>query len=55
MGGWSGGDGHAQGEINYWPALDPKATRLDLMPTAETSRAVIRVPLSWTDSKEQDT
>jgi hypothetical protein len=44
---WSGGDGRGWGEVVFWPAIDPKATRLDLLPTSKTERAVIRVPLSW--------
>ena len=27
--------------------LDPAATRLDIMPTTLTQRAVIQVPLNW--------
>ena len=34
-------------QVAFWPALDPQATSLDLMATATTSRAVIRIPLSW--------
>jgi hypothetical protein len=45
IGNWGGSDQHSEGDINYWPALDPKAARLDLMPTAKTARAVIAVPL----------
>jgi hypothetical protein len=44
---WSGGDGSGWGDISFDPALDPQATRLDLMPTAETSRAVISFQLPW--------
>jgi len=47
LGGSSGGDDHMEGTVNFWPALDPGAIRLDLMPTADTSHAVIRVPLAW--------
>ncbi|HWH09529.1 MAG TPA: hypothetical protein VG165_00225 [Solirubrobacteraceae bacterium] len=44
---WSGGGDLGSGEISFWPALDPAATELALMPTAETERAVIRLPLTW--------
>ncbi len=41
-----GGDGvRRSGTIGFWPGLDPRATRVDLMPTARAARAVIRVPL----------
>jgi hypothetical protein len=46
-GSWSSGDGHGQGTIGYWPPIDPRATRLDLMPTTPSMRAVISVPLVW--------
>ena len=29
------------GDLNFFPALDPNTTRLDLMPSAPTIRAVI--------------
>jgi hypothetical protein len=45
--GWSGGEGRGRGDISFNPALDPEATRLELMPTAGTSRAVISFPLPW--------
>lgn len=48
--------GHGErgyGEIEFSPALDPKATRLDLMPTGETERAVIGVPLVWARGRER--
>ena len=47
IGSWGGTDQHQEGTVNYWPALNPKAARLDLMPTAKTARAVISVPLPW--------
>ena len=47
MGSWSGSNGNAQGQIEFWPALDPEATRLSVMPTTEKSRCVIEFPLSW--------
>jgi hypothetical protein len=45
--GWSGRDGRGSGDISFSPALDPEARRLELLPTAETSRAVIAFPLPW--------
>ena len=47
IGSWSGGDTSASGTIQFSSALDPKATYVDLLPTATTQRAVIRVPLVW--------
>lgn len=47
IGAWGGGGDRDQGDIGFSPALDPHATRLDLMPTARALRAVIRVPLSF--------
>jgi hypothetical protein len=35
----------AGGDIGFWPALDRRATSIDLIPTATTARAVIRVPV----------
>ena len=40
-------DLRASARVEFRPPLDPKATHVDLMPTAETHRAVIRVPLTW--------
>jgi hypothetical protein len=45
IGSWSSGPDRGQGEIHFWPALDPKARELRIMPTGETKRAVITVPL----------
>jgi len=47
LGSWSGSDRGGHGTIEFWPVLDPKARRLDLMPTGRTTRAVITVPLPW--------
>jgi hypothetical protein len=47
VGRWSGSDGGGAGEVCFWPALDPRAAELAVMPTAETERAVIRLPLDW--------
>jgi hypothetical protein len=49
LGSWGGGESYSSGEINFWPALAPKARQLAIMPTGETSRAVITVPLLWAD------
>jgi hypothetical protein len=49
IGSWSGGGDSSEGTIDFTTALDPKATRLDLMPTARTTRAVISVLLEWED------
>jgi hypothetical protein len=47
LGTWAGsGRQSMSGELNFFPTLDPKATRLDLMPSAPTIRAVIAVPLT---------
>jgi hypothetical protein len=48
---WGSGDDWCGGAIGFWPALDPRAHRIDLMPTATTARAVIRVPLPWAEHK----
>jgi hypothetical protein len=49
-GGWSSGGDRATGTNNYGPAHDPRATRLDLIPTGKTTRAVITVTLPWADA-----
>jgi hypothetical protein len=54
QGSWGTGDDRCGGAIGFWPALDPRARRIDLMPTATTARAVIRVPLPWAEHKQQD-
>jgi hypothetical protein len=47
LGGWDGsGRQDMSGELKFFPPLDPKAARLELMPTAPTIRAVISVPLT---------
>jgi hypothetical protein len=45
QGSWEWGPDWCGGTILFWPALDPRAASVDLMPTATTERAVIRVPL----------
>jgi hypothetical protein len=46
QGSWNPGADRSRGAIGFWPALDPRATHVDLMPTAATARAIIRVPLT---------
>lgn len=48
-GGWHSGPDRAGGQIEFWPVLDPAATRLDIMPTTLTQRAIIRIPLNWAE------
>jgi hypothetical protein len=48
--GWGSSGDRCHGTIAFWPSLDPRAARLDIMPTAERSRAVISVSLPWADS-----
>jgi hypothetical protein len=50
LGSWSAGESYSSGEINFWPALRPQARQLSIIPTGETSRAVITVPLAWADT-----
>lgn len=47
IGSSSGAEDYSTAEIGFWPALHPKARRLQIMPTAETTRAVISLPLRW--------
>jgi hypothetical protein len=42
-----GSDGTASGSLGFWPALDPRATRLELILTTDRARAVVTVPLTW--------
>ncbi|OHV38095.1 MULTISPECIES: hypothetical protein [Pseudofrankia] len=51
FGSWSGGGGIVSGTLGFWPALDPKATRLDIILTTDRARAVIAVPLTWDDAR----
>ena len=48
QGSWDPRGGRGRGIIGFWPALDARASSIDLMPTATTARAVIRVPLPRT-------
>ena len=45
QGEWQFSEDRSGGQIEFWPALDPAAKVLDIMPTTMTARAVIRVPL----------
>jgi hypothetical protein len=44
-GNWGGSGDHGSGTIAFEAGVSPKATRLDLMPTGPTERAVISIPL----------
>jgi hypothetical protein len=50
-GSWHSSPDHGGGQIEFWPALDPAAKMLDIMPTTMTTRAVIRVPLHWDEDR----
>jgi hypothetical protein len=54
IGSWSGGEDYSTGEIGFWPALHPKARRLQIMPTADATRAVIGVALSWASANSAE-
>lgn len=47
MEGSSGSDALLQGEVGFFPALDPEAGELEVTITASTTRAVISFPLTW--------
>jgi hypothetical protein len=51
---WSTSGDYSSGEINFWPALDPRAQRLELLPTATTARAVMEFPLQWASRTSQE-
>jgi len=46
-GNWGSNERYGQGLIGFQPALDPRATQLEIMPTAETTRAVVSFSLQW--------
>jgi hypothetical protein len=48
---WHSSEDRSGGQIEFWPALDPAATVLDIMPTTMAARAVIRVPLDWDEDR----
>jgi hypothetical protein len=45
QGSWNPGENRSWGSIGFWPALDNRATSIDLIPTATAARAVIHVPV----------
>jgi hypothetical protein len=45
QGSWNPGENRSWGAIGFWPALDQRAASVDLIPTATSARAVIRVPV----------
>jgi len=47
LGGWSGGNTSVSGTLEFWPAIDPRAERLDIALTTDRARATIAVPLTW--------
>jgi hypothetical protein len=47
LNGWSSDGSGLQGTVQFQPALDPTAVRLDILLTAETERAVVGVDLLW--------
>jgi hypothetical protein len=48
LGTWDGSSRQTtSGELRFFPPLHPDATRLDLMPSTPTTRAVIAVALAW--------
>jgi hypothetical protein len=49
--GWGGDDKHADGTLRFWPALDPRATRLELLVSADAHRAVVSVSLARTPGR----
>jgi hypothetical protein len=51
QGEWRFSEDRSGGQIEFWPALDPAAKVLDIMPTTMTARAVIRVPLDWDEDR----
>ena len=51
QGQWHSSEDRSGGQIEFWPALDPAARVLDIMPTTMTERAVIRVPLDWGEDR----
>jgi hypothetical protein len=51
QGDWHSGPDRSGGQIEFWPALDPAARVLDIMPTTMAARAVVRVPLEWGEER----
>lgn len=50
LGDWSGSDSEAEGTVEFWPGLDPRADALTITITADRAQAVIRTPLRWAPS-----
>jgi hypothetical protein len=46
-GNWSFAEDYGHGLVEFLPALDPAAARLEVMPSAETTRAVVSFALPW--------
>jgi len=46
LNGWGGNDESASGTMRFWPSLDPSATELQLVVSAEQHQAVFSIPLS---------
>ena len=44
IGSWSGGESYSSGEINFWPALRPKARHLSIMPTSRDQPGCDHLP-----------
>ncbi len=44
--GWGGGDESASGTMQFWPSLDPHATELQLVVSADQHQAVFAIPLT---------
>jgi hypothetical protein len=51
QGEWHSSEDSSGGQVEFWPALDPAARMLDIMPTTMTARAVIQVPLDWGEDR----
>lgn len=47
MGQWHSSDQDSSGTVQFWPALDPRATWLDVALSTVATRATVRVPLAW--------
>jgi hypothetical protein len=53
LGQWSGSDESLEGRVTFTPALDRRAKRIDLLVTAETTRAVLPIPLTWEQAEPE--
>jgi hypothetical protein len=42
---WSGSNDRVQGTMRYWPALDPRAKRLELLVCVDTHQAIVSISL----------